>query len=235
MRKTMAVLLAVGAMMAVSGQAVMAADRAGVGLEWSVGPVISVSGFDMRMGQQFTLDWRLSETFSVGVWNSSATYRGSHSYTDNVDRTLTHELVTSGSVSANGITLLASLPAMSLIELGINVGVGTLTPDAVPLVATDSDGTAGALGDFGGPVPLQGTVPLLGIAARVHLLKAETKTILTDIGIIAAFNFVEFQDTNAFGTQEVLGVPSPTGLLKKIDPVGSYNNLALMLNAAIWF
>jgi len=241
MRKTMAVLLAVGAVMAAGGQAVLAADRAGVGLEWSIGPAISANGFDMKMAQQFMLDWKVSESFSVGVWNSSGLFRGTHSYTDNLNPTLKHELVTSGTVGANGITLLASLPAMNLIELGINVGIESLV--GVAPVARNSDGTTGALTDFGSTLPgpvatataLTVTAPLLGIAAKIHLLKAETKTVLTDIGIIASYNFVQFPDTNTFGTQEVLGRPSAMGLLKRIDPVSNYDNAMVLLNAAIWF
>lgn len=231
MRKTMAVLLAVSGMLMAGGRVANAA--AGVGLEWSIGPTIPVQGFDIKMGQQFALDWKVSDSFSVGVWNASSLYRGEKSYTDVTVTTLKHKLVTQGTVGASGITLMTTLPAISMLELGVNLGVENLTNTS--LAATNSDGTAGALADFGAPVALTTTAPLLGLNARANLIKAETKTVTTNIGITAAFNWVQFSDTAALGTREALGKLDANGLTKKIDPVSSYTQVTVMVNASIWF
>ncbi|MEK7476188.1 MAG: hypothetical protein AAB152_11235 [Candidatus Coatesbacteria bacterium] len=230
MRKTVAILLVAVCAVAAGGQVAKAADRAGVGLEWSIGPAMSLSGFDMKMGQQFTLSWKVSESFSVGVWNGNGLFRGEKTYTDNTAVPLKHTLVTQGTTSSNGITLLTTFPGISLLDLGINVGVETFTGGA----ATENvhtDGSAGVPGHFGAPVALTTTAAVLGIAAKIHLIKAETKTVMTDIGILAGLNFVEFADTAVFGTQQAVG----TVPLKNIDSVGSYNNLTVMINAALWF
>lgn len=233
MRKTVAILLVAGLAVTVGGQVAKAAaaDRAGVGLEWSIGPVLSFSGFDMKMGQQFSLNWKVSDSFAVGVWNGTGLYRGETDYQDNVTSTLKHKLVASGTTSSNGITLLTTLPVITIMELGINIGVETFTADATSPVISRSDGAVGPLATFGVPADLTCTAPVLGIAARLHLLKAESKTVMTDIGVIGGFNFVQFPDIAVFGTQEDLG-KTP---LKAIDPVGNYTNLTLMVNASIWF
>lgn len=234
MRKTVAILLVAVFAVAAGGQvakAAAAADRAGVGLEWSIGPAISLSGFEMKMGQQFTLNWKVSESFAVGVWNGSGLFRGEQTYTDATTNTLKHTLVTSGVTATNGITLLATIPMIEIVELGMNIGFEQLTCDAGYPKESHSDGTGGVLAHFGAPAAMTANGSILGIAARIRLLKAETKTIMTDIGVVGGFNFVQFADVAAFGTQEAQG-KTP---LKAIDPVSSYNNLTVMLNAAIWF
>jgi hypothetical protein len=142
--------------------------------------------------------------------------------------------VASGNTQSNGITLLTTLPGLAFLELGVNVGVETFTADATSPVCTRNDLVAGAASDWGAPADLTTTAPVLGIAARCNLLKAETKTVTTVIGAIAGLNFVQFQDVAVLGTQEALGAIAPA-LPKTIDPVSSYTNLTVMLNAAIWF
>jgi hypothetical protein len=233
MRKTVAILLVAVFAVAAGGQvakAAAAADRAGVGLEWSIGPAISLSGFQMKMGQQFTLNWKVSDSFAVGVYNGSGLFRAENTYTDLAITTKKHTLVTSGTTASNGITLLATIPMIEIVELGINIGMETLTGVA-PVELAHNDGTAGVAAHFGTTAPLTCTAPILGVAARIRLLKAETKTVMTDIGVVGGLNYVQFSDITAFGTQEVQG-KTP---LKAIDPVNSFTNLTVMLNAAIWF
>jgi len=211
------------------------ARAAAIGLEWGWVPTIPFGDFDIRLSnQEFTLSWKVSDDFTVGVFRGDGQYRGEREYTNNtVSPTIGHKLAVTGTTSVSGIRILVSIPALSMLSAGLEVGAMTL--GAGSYTYTNSDGTGfstaspdarfGAGQAFGGA-----TAALLGAVGKASLIRAESKTVTTEITVNAALRFVDLSDTLVFGSQES-NKTTPTD----IDAVTNYTNLAITVAVGLWF
>ena len=230
MRKATTGMLVAAGLFAVAGVA-QSADRAGVGLEWGIGPRISFGTFNMNFTNGTALSWNVGGDFTIGVAASSGRYRAEHSYTNNtVTPNITDKLAANGSVSEASIHLLHSIPGLSFLNAGL--ALGTVTYGAAAYAPTHSDGSAGALGDFGAPAFAGTTAAEVGLLAQVNLLKAESKLVTSVVSVNAGLNFVTFNDVALLGTQEVNSTSNPK---KAIDLVNGNTNLALTVGVGLWF
>jgi len=193
--------------------------------------------FDMKVAQGFMLGWKVSDKFSVGVFHESALFRGSHEYKDDtVSPNIKHKVVVEGDTDVVGIRLMTDLD-LSILTLGVGLDLGTQTFNTTNITYPNSDGSMDADGtNFGvGAVDVDGlttTAPVMGLTARWKVLEVETKTVTTSIDLAGSFRFVPLVDTYVFGTQETSTTASP---LKKIDAVGSFNNVDVSVGVGIWF
>lgn len=231
MRKAnMFMLLAALAATLAGGRVAQAA--AGVGLEWGMGPTIPMANFGMKMNEGFTLAWKVTDAFSVGVFRESGNYRGEHKYTA-VATNFKHSVILEGTSEVSGIRLMTVVPVISILEMGIELG--TLSLGAGTYSTSRSDGGTAAYADFGLPVApafAGGQAPMAGVSLKATLLKGETKTVSTAIAILAGYRFVDFPDAYLLGTQETLNVAVPQ---KKIDAVAGYDNVNVGLVIGLWF
>lgn len=229
MRKAKTLLLVAAVLAAVAGAGIAgAADRAGVGMTWGIGPMVPLGNFEMKFDDTFTLYWKVSNDFQVGVFREASSVRGEKSQTvTGTDPVIKETLVAQANASASGIRILHSVPALDFITAGLDIGVITFSGGTTTITRSDGSGAAGT---FGSPVPLAGTAPLLGVTGKVSLFSAETKTVTTDINITGSLRFVTFSDLAVFGTQKDLEVPTSA-----IDPINSFHNLTLLLGVGIGF
>jgi hypothetical protein len=232
MRKTIAVLLVAVSAVAAGGRAV-AADRAGIGLEWGMGPTLMlIGGFEMKFDEEVALNWDVSNDFVVSVFSGNGTWRGSHEYTNNAVPAIKHKITVEGDKDLMGIAILHSLPVLSFVKVGIELGM--INIDEAACLYSNSDGSAAAgLADFGGARDvLAETASMEGIVAKVTLLKGESKGTYADISVQGSLRFVQLPTERIFGRQETDSTASP---LKGIDPIESFNNLSLKLVASLGF
>ena len=233
MRKTIAVLLVAGFAVAAGGRAI-AADRAGISLEWGMGPTLQLGGgFDMLMDQQAGLNWDVSNDFAVSVFSGNGTWRGSKEYTNNTTPAITHKVSIEGARDLFGIAIIHSLPVLSFVKVGIELGMVSLNQNSA--TAWNSNGTAcsGTWTEFGGmPQTLDQVASMEGIVGKVTLLKGESKGTYADISVLASLRFVQLPTTFLYGRQESDSTASP---LKGIEPVESFNNLSIKVVASLGF
>jgi len=234
MRKAKTLLLVAAVLAAVTGAGIAgAADRAGVGMTWGIGPMVPLGNFEMKFDDTFTLYWKVSNDFTVGVFREASSVRGEESQNiAGTDPVIKETVVAQANATASGIRILHSVPALDFITAGLDIGVITFT--GVAPTYSRSDGLAVATGaaDFGTPLigGLSVTAPLLGVTGKVSLFSAETKTVTTDINLTGSLRFVTFNDLAVFGTQKALENPT-----KAIDPINSFHNLTLLLGVGIGF
>jgi len=209
-----------------------AADRAGVGLEWGMGPNILTGNFTMQFDNTFALAWKVSDAFTVAVFNESALWRGENSYSSDAAMTAgtsrKFTLVNEGDLSVSGIRIQHSLPGLDFLSAGIEFGRMNFNTTATTIKRDDGAATAGT--EFGTVVGMPGSANLLGLSAKMSLFKAETKTVTTEINLSGAFRIVRFNDTSVFGTQKVL-LTAP----KAIDAATGYSNVTALLGVGLWF
>lgn len=233
MRKAkMFMLLAALASTLAGGRVAQAA--AGVGLEWGMGPTIPLSNFGMKMNEGFTLAWKVTDSFAVGVFRESGMYRGEKEYTNTVAvPSLKQSIILEGTSGVSGIRLMTVMPVLSILQAGIELG--TLSLGAATATYSRSDG-ANALvtaADFGAPVAMGAQqLPMVGVSLKGTVLKGETKTVSTEISILAGFRFVDMPEQYVFGTQEATTILTTK---KKIDAVTNYNNIGVGLVIGLWF
>lgn len=230
MRKTIAVLLVAG--FAAAGGRAVAADRAGIGLEWGIGPTLMLGGgFDMKFDEQVGLSWNVSDDFAVSVFTGNGMWRGDYEYTNNATPAIDHRIMAEGYKDLMGIAIIHSLPVLSFVKVGIELAMVNVSESNVRYY--DSDGATGALADFGGSRdPLDGTASMEGILAKVTLLKGESKGTYADVSVMGSLRFVQLPTLWIYGHQETDSTSSP---LKEIEPIGSMNNLSLKLIASLGF
>jgi hypothetical protein len=234
MRKGKLVLLAAALVLAVGAPvSTMAADRAGVGLEWGMGPNILTGNFNMEFENAFALAWKVSDSFTVAVFNGSALWRGENSYTsdaavDPSGAAQKYTLVQDGDLTLTGIRILHSVPGLDFLTAGIEFG--RVNFNSNPGVIKRGDGGVVTGLEFGTPVAMPASAELLGVTGKVSIFKAETKTVTTDINVSGSFRIIKFADTDVFGTQKaVLSEP------KAIDAVTGYSNVTALLGVGLWF
>jgi hypothetical protein len=232
MRKTIAVLLVAG-FAAASGGRALAADRAGISLDWGVGPTLMlIGGFQMKMDEQVSLDWDVSDDFAVSVFSANATWRGSDEYQNNGTPAIKHKITVEGTTDSMGIAIVHSLPMLSFIKVGIELGMVTLDESAP--IYSSSDGSGSSIADFGGTVDTfsNEVCSMEGILAKVTLLKGESKGTYADISVMGSLRFVQTPTRRIFGIQQTDSTASPK---KGIDPIGSLDNLSLKIVASLGF
>jgi hypothetical protein len=235
MRKATATLLAAGLLFAASGAGIaQAADRAGVGLEWGIGPVIQMGDFDMKFGQAFGVNWKVNEQVSVAIFGEQAPFRGEYSYSNDTGTVAFDQgIQVNGNYSVSGMRIMHELPILKIIDIGFELGVVSLGEGPAPRYH-NSNGSTGSAADFGTVNPLDATGALEGIAVHLGLFKAESGTLSTELGINAALRFVQLPDTFVFGTQEVT-TTKPAAEKAGIDAVTSYNNITLQVALNVGF
>lgn len=236
MRKATSLLLGTAFLVAATGGSALA-KPAGVGLEWSWVPVIPFNGFGIKMtNEEFTLAWKLSEAFEVGVFRGAGQYYGEYEYQDTVpgNNGIKRKLELSGNTSVSGIRILTQMPLVKILSAGLEVGVMNL--GAGTYAFNNSDGSATSDGtNFGlaaGPAYVGETAPLAGVALKADLINAETKTVATKVCLSAAIRFVDTADGFLLGRQESTTTSVPR---KGIDEITNYTNLALSLTVGLWF
>lgn len=239
MRKGKLVLLAMAfALVAVVPVSAPAADKAGVGLDWGIGPNLVAGNFKMQFDNAFALSWKVSEAFTVAVFNSAAPWRGEYSYTseaanDGTDATEHKYLISrSGDLAISGIRILHAVPGLDFISAGIELGTVAISDNAATCkldgVVSTAATTLAAFTDTTQIMPT--SAALIGIAGKVSIFKAESKTVTTDINVTGAFRIISIPETSIWGTQKAyLAEP------KAIDGVTSYNNLNVLLGIGLWF
>lgn len=232
MRKYIAVLLVAGFAVAAGGRA-LAADRAGVGLQWGMGPTLMlVSGFDMKIDEEVALNWNVSNDFAVSVFSGNGTWRGSYEYTNNATPAIKHKLTAEGYKDMAGLAIMHSLPGLSFLAVGIELGMVNVAEDNC--IYSNSDGSAPTgLANFGGVRDVvDETCSMEGVLAKLTLLKGESKGTYADVSVQGSLRFVQLPTMRIFGRQETDSTASP---LKGIDPVESFNNLSIKLVASLGF
>lgn len=241
MRKSKMVLLAAALAVAVSAPAV-SADRAGIGLNWAIGPMVQLGPFDMEFGNGFTLGWKVTERFTVGVFREDAMVRGEHTYTtNNVTPNIDHTMVAEGNTLAQGLSFLTNLLDLPIVgSLAVGLEVGTQEVNITRYTFSDSDGGATSDGtDFGlaavPVVPINIVAPIMGVAAKLRVLEFETKTVTTCIDVNANLRFVPINENSILGTQETDVTLAAGETMTKIDPVSNFNTLSLTAGVGIWF
>lgn len=247
MRKSKMVLLAAALAVAVSAPAV-SADKAGIGLNWAIGPQVMFGPFDMQFSNGFTLGWNVTDRFTVGVFRDEAMVRGEKSYT--CDNTVTghiadaeHTMVVEGTSLAQGLSFLTNLlelPLVGRLAVGLEIGTQQFDIPAAGYSFSDSDSSGSTDGaDFGlpvAPVAVSITAPIMGVAAKLRVLEFETKTVTTCIDVNLAMRWIPIKDDYMLGMVEAdVVAPVPPATLDKIDPVGSLNTVTLMAGVGLWF
>jgi len=236
MRKGKLVLLAAALVLAVVAPvSAPAADRAGVGLEWGMGPNLLTGNFSMQFDNAFALAWKVSDSFTVAVFNENAMWRGENSYSSDAAVTpggATHKytLVREGDLTVSGIRILHTLPVLDFLSAGIEFGRINFTTVGGPLNIKRDDGVAAVGTEFGTVVGMPASANLLGLTAKMSLFKAETKTVTTDINLSGSFRVIRYNDASVFGTQKAL-LTAP----KAIDSVSGYSNVTALLGIGLWF
>jgi len=238
MRKaTMGLLIAAVVCAGMSGGMAGAADRAGVGLEWGWAPTINLNGFGVDMaGSSFSLSWKVTDFFTVGMTSNQGSYSGSHEYTDNtVTPNIKHNVQVNGSENSTVLRILANIPALAFLQAGVEAGVVKLGAGTFSYV--NSDGTSGSPNDFGAIAGIPPTFPntnaaVIGVLGKLNLVQAETKTVSAAISVTGGLRFTSIADTYAFGSQETTTTSNPP---KNIDPITNFNNISLSVSAGLWF
>jgi len=232
MRKAkMFMLLAALASMLAGGRVAQAA--AGVGLEWNLGTTIPFANFQSRVADGFTLAWKVTDNFAVGVFREAGTYRSDISFVQNWTG-YRHGQVVNGSLESGGIRLMVQMPIISIVQLGIEAGTASYGPAVYSYYRSDGQGGVGP-GDFGwtgAPAWAGCSAPLMGIALKITLLKGETKTVASEVSIQGAARFVEISDTNILGYQKV-GIAGATN--PKIDAIKELGGGIAKLVIGLWF
>jgi len=238
MRKaTMGLLIAAVVCAGMSGGMAGAADRAGVGLEWGWAPTINLNGFNMDVaGSSFSLSWRVTDFFTVGMTNNAGFYSGSHEYTDDTLATpIKHNVTVFGKDNSTVLRVLANIPALSFLSAGLEAGVMQIGAGSYSMV--NSDGSMGATYFFASTTGIAPNFPstsvaVIGVLAKINLVQAETKTVSAAISVSGGLRFVSLPDTYAFGSQEASSTTNPR---KKIDPITNFNSISLAVTAGLWF
>lgn len=240
MRKATATLLAAGMMLVVAGGRVArAADRSGIGLEWSVGPMVAPGDFDMKFTSTFGVKWQATSDVSVGVFGSSGRWSGQHSYgaaagittgaSTNFPTARDVALSAWGSHMLSGIRIGYILPWMKMLEGAIELGVMNFWEE--------NYGFAGgaSLGDFGNTrdaldVSNNASAAMQGLSVRANLLQGEQGPATGRVSVLLSYRFVQFAPLNVFGVEEST-VATPAA----IESVDNFNNISLQLAAEIGF
>jgi len=242
MRKGKLVLLAVAfALVAVVPVSAPAADKAGLGLEWGVGPNLVAGNFNMQYGSGFALSWKLADSFAVSVFSNTAPWKGSFSYTseaanDGYTPGTKHKYSVdrNGDMQVSGIRILHNvpLPILDIISLGIELGTVDFSDNTSPSACkVDGIVNGAAVPALGlGTDTLSGPAGLIGVSGKVSIFKAETKTVSTDISVLADLTIINIPEKDIWGTRKAyLATP------KAIDGVTSYNYLSVLVGIGLWF
>lgn len=228
MRKAMLSLLAAALFAGMSGKT-MAADRAGFGLEWGMGPTIVFGPFDMKMDQSFGVSWLINDDFSVALFTTQGRFSGEHEYTDDVTipgQTFDRGVQVGGTYTVDGLRLNYALPFMRMLSLGIELGRMGFNQDYTEY--HNSDGSTSSDTDFGGQTQqLNESAMVEGISLRANLLNGAAGAVTASLGVQASLRFAQFQDRAVFGTQESTVDPLLHPVLDEIETVTSYNTLAI--------
>lgn len=237
MRKATATLLAAGLLFAASGAGIaQAADRAGVGLEWGIGPVIQMGDFDMKMSQGFGVNWQVTEVVSVAIFGENAPLRAEYSYSNDTGVAFDQGVQVNGDYAVSGMRVMHQLPILKILDIGFELGVVQLNENQVRW--HNSNGTEGSDVDFnpagGNRDTLNTTGALEGVTASLGLFRAETGTISTELSVAAALRFVQLPDTYIFGTQE-LNTTKAAAEKAEIPAIDNYNNLVVRVALNVGF
>jgi hypothetical protein len=237
MRKVKALALAAVIVAAGAGMA-GAAEQSGIGLQWGIGPAFTFGPFDTKMSDSFAVTWDVSENVSVAIIRQAGQMSGVHEYTDDVtlpgDNNITRRLRVDAYETINAIGISTRIPALSFLKVGMELGVISIAEEQVNY--TNSDGSVSSVVNFGNVRDtLDVTGGLMGLTAKISLLKAETKTINSEIGVLAALRFVQIPTTRAFGIQETTVDSALHPVKKEIEALHSINSLDLKLAASLSF
>ena len=238
MRKaTKGLLIAAACCVVMSSGVANAEDKAGIGLEWGWAPTVHLNGFGLdASGSSFSLNWKVTEIFTVGMSSHSGLYSGSHEYSDDtVTPNIKHNVTVTGHETSSVLRILGSIPAISFLQAGLEAGV--LQIGAGNYTYVNSDGTQGSNANFGfgagiGPNLPTTTVGVIGVLGKINLVQAESKTVSAAISVSGGLRFSGIPDTYVFGSQETNTTKTPPA---KIDPVTNFNNLSLAVSAGLWF
>lgn len=236
MHKAKRVLLST-ALLALFAGGVKSADRAGIGLEWAVGPTVSLSGFDMQMDQTFSVNWAATDTVLLGVFGQTGAFRGEASYSnDTVPTPFDEGIQVNGGYTLSGIRISYALPMLSFLRVGFDLGVAQFTETQVDYHNSDgSEGTAADWESFAGgrdTFDVPGSVE--GFHGKVKLLSASNGALTAELGVNVAVRFIQFADTFVYGNQEVT-TTKPAGEKAGIDPISSYNHLSVQVAMNLGF
>lgn len=236
MRKAKLSLLAVALFTAFAGKT-LAADRAGIGLEWGIGPVIQMGDFDMKMSQGFGVNWQVTEVVSVAIFGENAPLRAEYTYSNDTGAVAFDQGVqVNGDYAVSGMRVMHQLPILKILDVGFELGVVQLNENQVRW--HNSNGTEGTDADFnpagGNRDQLNTTGAMEGVTASLGLFRAETGTISTELSVAAALRFVQLPDTYIFGTQE-LNTVKPAAEKDEIEAIDNYNNLVVRVALNVGF
>lgn len=236
MFKAAKMLLGTALILAVTGGSQVRAGS--LGFEWGINPVIPfTSEFDMKFDNAFTVSWKVSDSFTVGVFRSAGNYAASHSYVNDTGATaVTQNLGVAGTTATSGIRFLSAIPTMSFLTAGLEIGTMMFGAPTYSFINSDGavpDGTA--FGLLAVPTNALGTAAMLGLTAKAQVLRAESSTVTTDISIGVSFHIVDVTDTNLLGAFDSNTVVAAAGNPKAIDSIDNYNNLTISIATSIWF
>lgn len=237
MRKVKALALAAVIIAAGAGMA-GAAEQSGIGLQWGMGPAFMFGPWDMKMSDSFAITWDVSENVTVSIIRQAGPMSGVHEYTDDVtlpgDDNFTRRMRVDAYETINAIGIATKIPQVNFLKVGMELGVVSIGEEDVDY--TNSNGTVSDITNFGNDRDtMDGTGALLGLNCKISLLKAETKTINSEIGLLASLRFIQVPTLHPFGIQETTVDPALHPVLKEIDAIHSINSIDLKLVASLIF
>lgn len=236
MRKAKLSLLAAAIFAGMAGTT-LAAERAGFGLEWGMGPTIQLGDFDMQMDQSFSVEFSINEDFGVSLFSSQGRFSGEHEYTDDITipgQTFERGIQIGGNTSVEGIRLSYGLPFLKMLRLGIELGRLSIEQDYTDF--HNSDGTTSSNVDFGGvSQQLDEVAAMEGVSLRANLLSGATGALTASLGVQASLRFAQFRDRAVFGIQETTVDPLLHPVKEEIETITSYNTLAVAAALNIGF
>jgi len=236
MRKVKALALAAVIVAAGAGMA-GAAEQSGIGLQWGMGPAFMFGPFDMKMGESFAVTWNVNENVQVAIIRQAGLIGGSHEYKDDTTypgNTITRRVNVDAQQTINAIGISAKIPAVSFLTVGMELGVVSLVEQS--RVYSTSSGDACDEDNFGSDFDeLTGEAALEGITVKLTLLKAETKTINSEIGVVGALRFVQLPTLYTYGNQESTVDPLAHPVPKEIEAIHSLNSFDLKVVASLVF
>lgn len=236
MRKAKLSLLAAALFAGMAGTT-LAADRAGIGLNWAIGPTIQFGDFDMKFDQSFGVSWAVGPSVSVEVFGQTGQWSSEFEYTDDITvagQTFDRGTQFQGNYTLTGMRFVHTLPFLKILSVGFDLGVMSFGESNRTYY--NSDGTISAAANFGGIVDTFDTQAATeGVLAKLTLLTADAGAVKTELGIQGVLRFVQFEELYVNGIQETTVDPAAHPVLESIDPISSYNHLGVQVALNVGF
>ncbi len=219
-----------------------AGSKTGIGFEYGGGYQMPSNDYEARSIQSFALTMDLTEELSVSIFREEGSIRGENSYKgedDAGDKEMDYTLINTGDLSITGLRFKHKLPIdlPVVLRAGLEVGQASFRNGARDFRATGGSGTplsgAAAAANWTDVDVLDGTYPSLGLLADAILVSRQTETLSVSVTAGLAYRIINLPDLYSLGEEEA-EFADPDDI-SEIDPVKSFNNLAVTVGLNIGF